>query len=161
LILFLNWAITIGRRLVIQTPSYKENRIETNFFSLFGRPGFSRVFRFGTFNKVAHRAFKLDTSRSGVASDSFVDYQEPLLLETWEEPILDIRVIDEEGREYGVEIQCRREKYYIGRVTTYAFRLHVGRLKRVDEYESLKRMIGISLTCGSTFGNVVLFLERG
>jgi len=73
----------------------------------------------------------------------------PFLLETWEnekEPILDIRVIDEEGREYDVEMQCRREKYYIGRVMTYTFRLHVDQLKRGDEYESLKRTIGISLT---------------
>jgi len=73
----------------------------------------------------------------------------PFLLETWEnqkEPILDIRVIDEEGREYDVEMQCRREEYYIGRVVSYTFRLHAEQLKRGDQYESLKRTVGISLT---------------
>ena len=73
----------------------------------------------------------------------------PFLLENWEnekEPILDVRVVDEEGREYDLEMQCRREKHYIGRVVFYTFRLHVSQLERGDKYGALKRTVGISLT---------------
>ncbi len=73
----------------------------------------------------------------------------PFLLETWEkekEPILDVRVVDEEEREYDVEMQCRREKYYVGRAVYYTFRLHVDQLERSAAYHRLKRTVGISLT---------------
>ncbi len=73
----------------------------------------------------------------------------PFLLETWKnekEPILDIRVVDEEEREYDVEMQCRREKYYLGRAVYYTFRLHVDQLERSEAYHRLKRTVGISLT---------------
>ena len=73
----------------------------------------------------------------------------PFLLETWKnekEPILDVRVVDEEEREYDVEMQCRREKYYVGRAVYYTFRLHVDQLERSAAYHRLKRTVGISLT---------------
>jgi len=73
----------------------------------------------------------------------------PFLLENWsneKEPILDVRVVDEEGCEYDVEMQCRREKHYIGRVVFYTFRLHASQLDRGDKYGALKRTVGISLT---------------
>ena len=73
----------------------------------------------------------------------------PYLFENWQsekEPILDIRVVDEEGREYDVEMQCRREKHYVSRAVFYTFRMHSSQLEQGQGYGKLKRTIGISLT---------------
>ncbi len=88
--------------------------------------------------------------QAGLFQFKSLTIKNPLLPENWKnvkESKLDFRVLDEEEREYDVEIRLRLEIRYYGRIVMPTFQLCVKPLKLGEQNEAaLKRKIRISFT---------------
>ena len=59
--------------------------------------------------------------------------------------ILDVRAEDGCGRQYNIEVQVREQVHYIQRSLYYLTKLYSGQLESGEDYEKLRRTVGISI----------------
>ncbi len=59
--------------------------------------------------------------------------------------IVDVKVVDEEGSKYNIEVQSRSENYYNNRILYYWSKMYSSQLKEGESYKLLKPVISINL----------------
>ena len=70
------------------------------------------------------------------------------------EAILDVRVEDEKGRQFDIEVQVDRNPAFVNRTLYYWALLYSGQIKRAEQYHTLRPVVSISVLDHAIFADL-------